>query len=324
MLGRGAQVLIVGGTRYLGRILCVQALELGAEVTLLNRGRTESGWIEAAGYRVRRVQGERRDPAVLAQALDRTYDAVFDMIAYRPEDIVPMLAPPLAVRTGHLLVCSTTSVYGPALYQPIDEAHPRGPHPAWGEYNRGKNAVEDALEAASAVRWTVLRPQWVFGPHDYQHLAEYYLVRCAAGLPIWLWHPGVAQLNWTYAPDLAAAFLQLAGEPRAAGQAFNVCCAETLSGLDLVDLCGQVVGVRPEVRRYDPEELPAELRGTRLGPVRNLPLACTAERLAGTVAWRPTGMRAALAAIVEWLRTTGAPSAVQPLPAEAWLNGQRA
>ncbi len=317
MLSQGAKVLIVGGTRYLGRILAEEALAAGAVVTLLNRGRTPDAWLGERS--VRRVHGERNDPATLAEVFDRDYDVVVDMIAYRAEDIAPLLQPAVAGRIGHLVVCSTTSVYGPALYQPIDEEHPRGPHPAWGDYNKGKNAMEDLALAGPA---TILRPQWVFGPYDYQHLAEFYLARVAGGRPVWLWHPGVAQLNWTYARDLASAFAHVAGDARARGQAYNVCCEETLTGLDFLALCGEVLGRRPDVRFYDPAALPGELRGARPGALRNLPLACTARRLKETFGWRPTPIREALRVTADWLRETGAFAAVQESPAEQWLNAR--
>ncbi len=314
MLRPGAQVLIVGGTRYLGRLLTEACLAAGAQLTLLNRGRTADGWIGERA--VRRVHGERRDPDVLRRAFDREYDAVFDMIAYRPEDVAPLLDAPLHARCGHLVVCSTTSVYAPALYQPIDEEHPRGPHPAWGEYNTGKNAVEDLALAAGA---TTLRPQWVFGPHDHQRLAAFPLARIATGRPVWLWHPGVARLNWTYAEDLASAFLHVALEPAARGQAYNVCCDETLTGLAFLDLCGEAVGATPDVRFFDPAALPEHLRGSRPGALRNLPLACTAHRLRHAFGWRATPMRAALDRTVRWLRESGALEAPDSTPVEEWL-----
>lgn len=317
MLKSGARVLIIGGTRYIGRHTCEAALAAGAEVTLFNRGRSPAEWL--AGRRVAQIHGDRHDPAALAQAFSRDYDAVFDMIAYRPEEIAPLLEEH-AARIGHLVVCSTTSVYAPALYQPIAEAHPRGPHPGWGDYNNGKNAVEDLLAAATRVRTTVLRPQWVFGPYDYQRLAEHYLARVAAGLPVWLWHPGVAQLNWTYAPDLAEAFVHVAGVPEAAGQAYNACCDETLTTLEFVALCAQVLGVTADVRRYDPDALPGELRGKRVGSVRNQPLACTSEKLKAAAGWQPTPMAQALVRTAEWLRGQGALDAVEVSAVERHLR----
>ncbi len=321
MLLRGARILIIGGTRFIGRHTCLAALAAGAEVTLFNRGQSPSDWL-AAHPGVHQVHGDRDDPAALGRAFGQDYDAVYDMIAYRPEEIRPLLSPPYAARIGHLVVCSTTSVYAPALYQPIDEAHPRGPHPAWGDYNKGKNAVEDMLAAAQGVRATVLRPQWVFGAHDYQQLAAFYLMRLAAGLALWIPHAGVAQLNWTYGPDLAQAFLGVTGLPEAAGHAYNVCCDETLTTDGFVRLCAQVLGVPADIRHYRPEELLGELRGQRVGPVRNLPLACSAERIKALCAFRPTPMAEALVRTADWLRETGAFDAEPSTPVEEYLNAR--
>lgn len=317
MLQPGAQVLIIGGTRYIGRHTCLAALAAGAEVTLFNRGRTPADWLQAYPT-IRRVLGDRNDPAALAQAFDRRYDVVYDLVVSRAEHVRPLLHQH-AARIGQLVVCSTTSVYAPALYQPIDEAHPRGPHPAWSK--QGKNAAEDLL-AAAALPTTVLRPQWVFGAHDYQGLAAFYLQRLAAGLPIWLAHPGVAQLNWTYAPDLAQAFVLVTGHPEAVGRAFNVVCSETLTGMDFIRLCGQLLGVVPDIRRYRPADLPPELAGQRSGTLRDLPLACTAEAISTLCGFRPTPMPAALLHTADWLRATGALAAPELTAVERHLQAR--
>ena len=318
MLAAGARVLIIGGTRYIGRHTCLAALAAGAQVTLFNRGQSDDAWL-AAYPQVRRIYGDRHDALALEALFAQDYDAVYDMIAYRPESVEPMLARH-AGRMGQLIVCSTTSVYAPALYQPIDEDHPRGPHPAWGDYNMGKNAVEDLLATTPRVPTTVLRPQWVFGAYDYQRLATFYLARMAAGMPIRLSHPGVAQLNWTYAPDLARAFVAVTGLPAAAGQAYHVCCAETLTTLQFLGLCGQVLGTEPVVRVYRPEDLPGALRGQRIGPVRNLPLACSADRIRALCGFRTTPMAEALVRTVDWLRESGGLDAPERTPVEVYLD----
>ena len=310
-------MLIIGGTRYIGRHICLASLAAGAEVTLFNRGRTPADWLQAHPT-VRRVLGDRNDRAALAQAFDRRYDAVYDLVVSRAEHVRPLLTEH-AAHIGQLVVCSTTSVYAPALYQPIDEAHPRGPHPAWSK--QGKNDAEDLL-ATAELPATVLRPQWVFGAHDYQGLAAFYLQRLAAGLPIWLPHPGIAQLNWTYAPDLAQAFLLVTGHPAAIGRAFNVVCSETLTGMDFIRLCGQLLGVVPDIRRYRRADLPPELASQRNGTLRDLPLACTAESIRATCGFRPTPMPAALLQTADWLRATGALAAPELTAVERHLQAR--
>ena len=86
-------LLIIGGTRFLGRHLAEQALADGHRVTLLNRGRSGPGLFPDAE---RLVADRDRDLSVLA---GRQWDAVLDTCAYFPRQ-VRALAEQLAGQVG--------------------------------------------------------------------------------------------------------------------------------------------------------------------------------------------------------------------------------
>ena len=93
------QVLVIGGSRFIGRAVVQRLLMEGHRVTLLNRGQSPDPF----GTRVNRVIGDRSDPATLQRALARReFDAVVDVIAFREEDTQAAIDR-LRGRIGHLV-----------------------------------------------------------------------------------------------------------------------------------------------------------------------------------------------------------------------------
>ena len=78
------KVLIIGGTRYMGRLAVEQLLERGDEVTVFSRGNVRPVWWD----RVHHIAGDRTDRADFTEKLKgRAFDAVIDMRAFRKEDV---------------------------------------------------------------------------------------------------------------------------------------------------------------------------------------------------------------------------------------------
>ena len=67
------RVLVLGGTRFIGRAVVEHLLRDGHDVTLLNRGQSEDPF----GTQIRRILGDRCEPeTVRGAATKRDYDAV--------------------------------------------------------------------------------------------------------------------------------------------------------------------------------------------------------------------------------------------------------
>ena len=110
------RLLVIGGTRFLGRALTEDALSRGHEVTLFNRGQTNPELFPEA----ERITGDR-DGSLDALA-GRSWDAVIDTCGYFPR-IVRASAEALADSVGTYVFISTISVYAD-LSKPVDESSP--------------------------------------------------------------------------------------------------------------------------------------------------------------------------------------------------------
>jgi nucleoside-diphosphate-sugar epimerase len=98
------RILIVGGTRFVGRHIAQVALDAGHEVALLHRGRSGADLFPEATHLLADRNG---DLGVLAGT---RWDATVDVSAYRPGQ-VSALAAALAGNGGHYVYISSVSVY---------------------------------------------------------------------------------------------------------------------------------------------------------------------------------------------------------------------
>src|SRR5690606_29038259 len=97
-------LLILGGTAFVGRYLVEIALERGHTVTLFNRGRTNPNLFP----QVETLHGDRK--LSLAPLADRKWDSVIDTSGYHPND-VSASAQMLAANVQRYVFISTISVY---------------------------------------------------------------------------------------------------------------------------------------------------------------------------------------------------------------------
>ena len=173
------RLLVIGGTRFVGRHLVEAALTAGHDVTLVHRSPTE------LFPSARHVLADRDDD--LSALADGEWDATVDMCAYLPGQ-VRSLAAALGGRGGHHVLVSSVSVY----------ANPPGPGgdedsallPVAGDdvdevtgstYGPLKVACERAATASHGDRLAVVRPTYVVGPNDHTGRYPWWVRRMARG-----------------------------------------------------------------------------------------------------------------------------------------------
>jgi 2'-hydroxyisoflavone reductase len=200
------RVLIVGGTRFVGRHITGAALAAGHEVTLVHRGRTGAELFPAATHLLL-----DRD-ADLGPLRGTRWDTVIDVTAYHPGQ-VRSLAGVLRGAVGRYVLISSTSAYLPPPApgydesSPVYELPPGAPVP--GEVTEETYGLLKVLCERAAVEefgpdTFVIRPGYVVGPHDHLGRFTYWVRRLARGGQVLA--PGFADraIQVVDARDLAA------------------------------------------------------------------------------------------------------------------------
>ncbi|HEV2126761.1 MAG TPA: NAD-dependent epimerase/dehydratase family protein [Chloroflexota bacterium] len=175
------RILILGGTRFLGRHLVEAARKRGHEVTLFNRGQSGPDLFPD----VTQLRGNRDGD--LASLQGKTWDAAIDTSGYFPR-VVRASAELLSSAVGHYTFISSISVYADLSRAPITEGDQVGTledesvEQITGEtYGPLKALCEQAVERALPGRTLVIRPGLIVGPHDPTDRFTYWPHRVAQG-----------------------------------------------------------------------------------------------------------------------------------------------
>lgn len=161
-------VLVLGGTRFIGRHIVMSLLDGGYRVSVFTRGQSP----DDLPAEVERLHGNRdAGPSGLA-AISGTWDACIDVSGYTPTHVRPS-AELLRDRVGRYVFVSTVSVYALPAECPVRETNPL--LPAADEattsvtaetYGPLKVACERIVSDTYGTSATILRPQIVAGPWD--------------------------------------------------------------------------------------------------------------------------------------------------------------
>jgi 2'-hydroxyisoflavone reductase len=175
------QLLILGGTVFLGRAIVEASLARGHEVTLFNRGQRNPELFP----QLERLRGDR--DGQLDALRGRHWDAVIDPSGYLPR-VVRASAELLADAVAHYTFISSISVYASYPSRGMDETATLGTlddpsvEEITGEtYGPLKAVCEQAVEAALPGRTLIIRPGLIVGPHDPTNRFTYWVDRVARG-----------------------------------------------------------------------------------------------------------------------------------------------
>ncbi len=224
------RVLVLGGTRFLGRAIVDSALGRGHDVTLFNRGITDPALFPG----LTTIRGDRRRDAASLTGID--VDVVVDVAAMSPGDVEPTVGALRASVDAYVFI-STVSVYADHSVPQVEGQAVLARRAGQDEgeaYGANKAAAEEVVRAAFGDRALVVRPGLIVGPHDPTDRFAYWPRRIARGgrvlAPGGPDHP----TQWIDVRDLAA-WIVRAAEDRVSGT-FNATGIPTTLGR-LLDTC---------------------------------------------------------------------------------------
>ncbi len=283
------RVLIIGGTGFVGPHIVRRLHDLGHEVTVVHRGRTEADLPQE----IRHLHvhpdpaGSRASLHELRPEFERlTPHVVLDMVPVTEGDARAVMSTFRGL-AGRVVAISSQDVYRaygallgleecPVQPTPIGEegalrgrlypyrtSPPRAaddPQRWMDDYD--KILAERIYLGNPELPGTILRWPMVYGPGDRQHRLYEYLRRMDDGRPAIVVEERLARWRWTrgFSENVAEAVVLAVTDPQAAGQVYNVGEIEALTSAEWIRAIGEAAGWSGAVIAVPPEELPGGMQ----------------------------------------------------------------
>ena len=276
LISSGVKILVMGGTRFVGKPLVAQLLSEGHDLTLFTRGKNPV----PAG--VEHLCGDRITPEGLAALQGRSFDVIVDSSGRSLDDSRAVIE-----RTGapshRFLYVSSAGVYADSELWPLTEDSPTDPQ----SRHSGKLDTEAWL-SAEKIPFTSFRPTYIVGAGNYNPVESWFFDRIVHGRPVPLPGDGTTITQLGHVNDLATAMALSLGVDAAANRIYNCSSVQGITFRGLVAAAARACGKDPasvEIRSFDPSGLDKKAR--KAFPLRMAHFLTDVTRVQRELAWTP-------------------------------------
>lgn len=224
-------ILIIGGSRFVGPHLIKLLLARKHHITVFNRGSINDTYSKNINF----IKGDRDK----GFSIKEKFDAVIDMCAYTGSQTKKALT---ELNFDYFLHFSTVAAYKKTELFPLTEESAIGDWPSFGAYNKGKVECERVLEKSGKL-YGMIRPVYILGPKNYCDRENFIYSRIKKGIPLTLPGNGLGLTQFVFVDEVALSLTKLV-EKRAQG-AFNIAGDQIISITGLVEEMGNIVGKKP-------------------------------------------------------------------------------
>lgn len=234
------EVLIIGGTGYMGRITTQLLLDRGDNVTIFSRGTSKPEWWD----QVKHIPGDRDDrDDFVAKLKGHQFDAVIDTQAYKKED-VESAAATFRGNIGRYLMVSTGSVYlegtvdffnrcpyseSDVDWSSIDYSYPSGEDSyAVGKRHCEKWLDENAGGLDAGFPYSIVRVPAVMGSNDPTGRMWWWVQRALDGGGVIIPPDATGAYRTLYSADAAVNFVRILDAPQTVGETYYVAMPEIM------------------------------------------------------------------------------------------------
>jgi NAD dependent epimerase/dehydratase len=312
---RGETVLVTGAAGFIGSHLVERLLADGATVRALCRytSRTQLGNLrELPEDKLAKVDlrfGDLHDTDVMQAAIEGV-DVVYHLaasisVAYSyvaPREVVQsnvlgtlnVLTAAREAGTARIIQMSSSEVYGTAQYLPIDEAHPLHAQSPYAASKVGADKLAETFHLSFGLPVVIARPFNTYGPRQSQRAVIPTIVAQALAGDALSIGATTPTRDFVYVADTVDALVQLGSSRSDTGETFNISTGVDVSVGEVVEMVGELVGRRLEVRTDE----------RRMRPERSevFQLRGSSAKLRAAYGWEPqTRLRDGVRAVVDWM-----------------------
>jgi len=234
------EVLIMGGTRFVGKRLVKLYLDNGYSVTIASR--RVIGNIEG----LTQCTGEREGTIKMLRGLK--FDLVIDFTAYNYSDVSKFFS---NINCDQYILISSSWV---SQFESGDRVFDRNQL----KYIHGKIDAEGFLSesVSKSTSITIMRFPIILGLGDASGRLDYYASRLYQKLPIILPNGGINKTKICYADDAALLLLAISNAPTSNSfQVFDGLPRDSISVFNLVNIIGDSLNLVPKIIKIDLDKI---------------------------------------------------------------------
>ena len=258
-------VLVIGGTLFIGRQLVKELRNAGNDVAVLHR-QSKHGLTQ----RIENLVADRNDPEAVRRALagrrfDVVYDNVYDWERGTTAAQVEATVRACGDRVSRYIFMSSVAAYGDGLNHYEGDALAPDNHP--DPYVRNKAMTERMLfrlHQKQGLPVVTFRPPYIYGPGNPFYREAFFWDRMRLGRQIIIPGDGHRLMQFVYVKDLVRALLRAKEVPNAEGEAFNIGDSRPLTQAELVQALATAANKSANLVRV-PRETILQAGGNSMG-----------------------------------------------------------
>lgn len=163
------------------------------------------------------------------------------------------------------LNCSSSEVYGTALYTPMDEDHPLNPETPYAAAKVAQDMYVYSYGRTYGLEWTTIRPFNMYGPNSHWQgsrgeLIPKMIVRAMNRQPLVIFGDGNQTRDFIYVEDAARAVLAVAENPACRRTCINFSSGVATSVRTIAELICRYYDLDPDVFIRSEAPRPGDVR----------------------------------------------------------------
>ncbi len=251
------RTLFIGGTGTISTSCVAEAVRVGHEVSVLNRGRSTRRELPMGADAITADYHDTIDLDSLINS--HPFDVVVNFLSFDAADASRMSQLLQGRITQYIHISTASAYHKPLPPGPIVESTPlHNPHLL---YSRNKIAAERVLQDAyerSGFPTTIVRPSHTYDDAEPPLTGAWTAWdRIARGDEIVVSGDGTSLWTITHAQDLAVGLVGLIGNPRAIGEDFHITSDDVLSWDEIYRVAARAAGVAPRIRHLSAQLIKA-------------------------------------------------------------------
>ena len=270
------KILVMGGTRFVGKSLVSKLLNNDFDIDIFTRGNKSNP------ENTNLIKGDRNDIESILKLKNKKYDVIYD-ISGREVEQTKLLIENLDDSFHRYIYVSSAGVYKENYELPLSENSPLDPN----SRHKGKFETENWL-LDQKIPFTSFRPTYIYGPGNYNKIENWFFERLLHNKTIPIPADGSLITQLGHVSDLSDAMIKSLDFEKSKNNIYNCSGNKGVTIKGLIYMCAEVCGLNKNdisLNRFDFQKLNPKSR--KCFPIRLNHYQTDISKIKNDLNWEP-------------------------------------